>query len=72
MNFFPEENPTKNLNIQWGRVEIVKKFKVGSQFYFLKGNSQNFEIEYKVTVVDKTLVSNISKFREFYSKMKEL
>ena len=56
-----EENPIKNLKIQWSRVEIGKKIKVRSQIAFLTGNSQEFEEEYKIKVTDKTLVliSNI-------------
>ena len=62
LEFFPEENPTQNLQIHWDRVEIVKKFLMCIHtFVFLTINSQNFETEYKKTAVDKTLVSNIPK-----------
>ena len=37
-----------------------------TDLYFVTGNSHNFEKEYKITVVDKTLVNNtgISKTQE--------
>ena len=65
--------PHKNLQIHWGPVEFAKKIKVRSHIcIFDRKYSQNFETGYKITVVDKKLVSNIPKFRQFYNKMKDL
>ena len=50
--FFPKENPTQ---------KFANSLGPRKNLYFLTGNSQNFETEYKTTVVDKTLVSNIPK-----------
>ena len=60
LDFFPEENPIQNLQILWGRVEIVKKIKGVHRFALFDKNSQNFETEHKLTV--SLLVCNISKF----------
>ena len=56
--------PHKNLQIHWGRVEIGKKIQSAlTDLSFWARNSQNFEKDYKITVVDKTLLSNISKIQ---------
>ena len=38
---------------------VAQFFEVHIKFAFLVKNSQIFEEEYKITIVDKTLVSNI-------------
>ena len=63
--FFPEENPTqKHANSLGQRRNGQKNSKCVHRFVFLTGHSQHFETEYKITVVDKTLVSNIPKIPE--------
>ena len=60
LEFFPEENPTQKLTNSLGpRRNCQKKSKCVHRFAFLTRNSQSFETEYKITVVDKTLVSEM-------------
>ena len=62
--FFLKRIPHKNFQIDKGRVDISKKIKVRSQIcLFLARNSQNFEKDYRLTVLDKTLISNIPKIQ---------
>ena len=54
----------KNLQIHWGRVEIDKKYQsTFTDLSFFARNSQDFEKDYKITVVDKTILSNILKIQ---------
>ena len=60
MEFFQRRILHKNLQILWGRVEIGKKIQsVFTDLAFSARNSQIFEKDYKITVVEKTLKGNI-------------
>ena len=62
LEFFPEKNPAQTLENSLGQCRSCQKFQGAlTDLYFLTGNSQNFETEHKITVVDKTLLSNIAK-----------
>ena len=62
--FFPEENPTRKLANSLGpRRNSQNNQSAFTYFYFLTGNSQKFETKYKMTVIDKTLLSSIPKIQ---------
>ena len=58
--FFLRRVSHKNLQIHCGRVEIVKNIQSAfTDLHFLTRNGLYFEKDYKITVVDKTLISNM-------------
>ena len=60
----PEENPTLKLANSFGpRRNWQKNESAFTDLSFLVRNSQNIEKDYKTTVVDKTLKSNITKIQ---------
>ena len=58
------ENPTQKLADSLGPTRNCQNNQSAfTDLYFLIGNNQNFETEYKITVVDTTLVSNVPKIQ---------